>query len=116
LGQASQDQAREDLHESYADVVCRVDQDGLNAGIFDGQIPVAKHVNREQDEDDQVKKLLETKGSFSASALWNVCGTRIRNASIVLRAQTEHLSLEANKAALTLQSKSQRCANLLLLA
>ena len=116
LGQASQDKALEDLHESYADVVSRVDQDGLNAGIFDGRIPVTKNVNREQEEDDQVKKLLETKGSFSASALWNVCGTRIGNASVVLRAQTEHLALEANKAASTSQCKSQRRAKLLLLA
>jgi len=116
LGQALQDKALEDLHKSYTGVVSQADEEGLNAGIFDGRIPVAKQVNRELDEDDQVKMLVETKGSFSAGALWNVCGTRIGNASVVLRAQTEHLALEANKAASTSQSKLQRRAKLLLAA
>jgi hypothetical protein len=66
---------------------------------------VAKQVNRELYEDDQVKMLVETKGSFSAGVLWNVCGARNGNASVVLRVQTEHLALEANKAASTSQSK-----------
>jgi hypothetical protein len=99
-----------------AGVVSRADEEGLNAGMFDGRIPVAKQVNRELDADDQVKILVETKGSFSAGALWNVCGTRIGNASVVLRAQTEHLALKANKAASTSQSKLQRRAKLLVSA
>jgi hypothetical protein len=116
LGQASQDKALEDLHESYTGVVSRADQEGLNAGIFDGRIPVAKCVNREPVENDQVKKLVETKGSFSAGGLWSICGTRIGNASVVLRAQTEQLAIEADKAASTSQSKLQRRAKLLLTA
>jgi hypothetical protein len=41
---------------------------------------------------------------------------KIGNPSVVLRAQTEHLALEANKAASTLQSKLQRRAKLLVAA
>jgi hypothetical protein len=77
------------------------------------------HVEREEDEEIQVQKLLATKGSFSVGALWNTCGTRIVNASVVLRsAQTAQqlLALEANKLATQSQSKSQRRAKLLLLA
>jgi hypothetical protein len=117
LGQALQDKALEDLHKSYTGVVSQADEEGLNAGIFDERIPVAKQVNRELDEDDQVKILVETKGSFSAGALWNVCGTRrIGNASVVLRAQTHYLALEENITASTLQSKLQRRAKLLVAA
>ena len=58
--------------------------------------------------EQMMKLLLETKGSFS--------GTRIGNASVVLRAQAKHLALEANKASSTSQSKEQRRAKLLLLA
>jgi hypothetical protein len=100
LGQASKDQALEDLHESYARSVCHSDEHGLNAGIFDGRVPVATHgVEREEDEEIQVQKLLATKSSFSVGALWNTFGTRIGNASAVLRAQTAQLALEANKLA-----------------
>ena len=41
---------------------------------------------------------------------------KIGNPSVVLRAQTEHLALEANKAASTSQSKLHRRAKLLLAA
>ena len=116
LGQASKDQDLEDLHESYNAGVAQADGQGLNAGIFDGRIPVAKSVDREQGEQEQIDKLLETKGAFSASAHWNVCGSRIGNASVVLRAQTEFLAVEASKLASQSQNKSQRRAKLLLLA
>ncbi len=62
-------------HSSSSIWVPRLNQTskhGLHDGGFDGQIPVAKHVESEEAENDQVKKLLATKGSFSASALWNV--------------------------------------------
>ena len=97
LGQHEKDHSLEELQVTYKDLVIRAEEHGLNAGIFDGRIPVAKHVEREADEEEQVKKLLVTKGSFSASALWNVCGTRIGNASIVLRAQKEQLAIDAEK-------------------
>lgn len=86
----------EEVKTSYEDLVDGASRHGLNAGIFDARIPVAKHVEREAGEDDQVKKLVvATKGSFSASALWNICGTRIGNASVVLIAQKEQLALDA---------------------
>ena len=42
--QASKDQALEDLHESYNAGVTQANGQGLNAGIFDGRISVAKQV------------------------------------------------------------------------
>ncbi len=116
LGQHENDHSLEELQVTYEDLVIRAEEHGLNAGIFDGRIPVAKHVEREADEEEQVKKLLATKGSFSASALWNVCGTRIGNASIVLRAQKEQLAIDAEKIASQSHTKSQRCVKLLMQA
>jgi hypothetical protein len=89
---------------------------GLNAAIFDARIPLAKHVEREADDDDQVKKLVETRGWFSALASWNICGTRISNASVVLRAQKEQLSLDEKKTELQSKSKQEKRAKLLLTA
>jgi len=77
---------------------------------------VAKSVERVQDEQEQIDKLVDTKGAFSASALWNICGTRIGNASVVLRAQSETLTRLASQQASQSQNKSQRRAKLLLLA
>jgi hypothetical protein len=113
LGQREKDLLLEEVQTSYGDLVDGADLHGLNAGIFDATIPVAKHVEREVEEEDQVKKLLATKGSFSASALWNVCGTRIGNASVVLRAQKEQLDLEAKNVESQSKSKVKRRAKLL---
>ena len=53
MGQALQDKALEGLHKSYIGVVSQeADEEGLNAGIFDGRIPAAKQVNGDLDEDD----------------------------------------------------------------
>ena len=77
LGQESKNEDLEDLDVAHRALIADAEAHGLNAGIFDGWIPVVKSVDRVQDEQEQVDKLLETKGaSFSASALWNVCGTR----------------------------------------
>ena len=116
LGQESKNEDLEDLDMAYRASIADAEAHGLNAGIFDGWIPVVKSVDRVQDEQEQVDKLLETKGAFSASALWNVCGTCIGNVSVVLRAQSEQLAREASKQASQSQSKSQRRAKLLLLA
>ena len=71
----------------------------FNPGIFDAKIPTAKHVERVEDEDEQVRQLLAQKGAFCSSARWNVCGTRVGNAGVVLRAQKEQLALDAAKVA-----------------
>jgi hypothetical protein len=113
LGQREKDLSLEEVQTSYRDLVDGADLHGLNAGIFDATIPVAKHVEREIEEEDQVKKLVATKGSFSTSALWNVCGTRIGNASVVLRAQKEQLDLDAKKVESQSKSKVERRAKLL---
>ena len=114
LGQQQRDNSLEDLQASYETLANSAKEHGLNAGIF-GRIPVAKQMKREADEDDQIKKLLATrKGAFSALGLWMNCGTRIGNASVVLRAQKEQLELDAKKIALQSQAKSQQRVKLLL--
>jgi hypothetical protein len=97
LGQRQKDDSLEELQALYEDLVKSAEVHGLNAGIFDVTIPVARRIERKYKEDAQVKQLVETKGGFSAGALWTVCGTRIGNASVVLRAQKEQLVLEAKK-------------------
>ena len=113
LGQRQKNDSLEELKTSYEDLVNDAKEHGLNAGIFDATIPVARHVEREAEVEDQVNQLLATKGSFSAGALWNVCGTRIGNASVVLRAQTEQLALEAKKVEAQSKTKMERRAKLL---
>jgi hypothetical protein len=66
---------------------------------------VAQHVERIDDEDEQVAQLLAQKGAFSASALWNICGTRFGNADVVIKAQRAQLAVEAAKAATIEQKK-----------
>jgi hypothetical protein len=113
LGQRQKDDSLEELQTLYEDLVNGAKVHGLNTGIFDATIPVARHVEREVRDADQVKQLLATKGSFSAGALWNVCGTRIGNASVVLRAQKEQLALEAKKVESQSKTKIERRAKLL---
>ena len=111
LGQRQRDESLEEIKASlYEALVEDAGLHGLNAGIFDATIPVAKHVERELLEEEQVKKLLATKGSFSTGALWNTIGTKIGNASVVLRAQTEQLALDAKKVELQSKSKMERRA------
>ena len=88
----------------------------MNAGVFDATIPVAARTQRVTDEDEQVKALLESKTAFSASGLWNTCGTRIGNAHVVLRAQKEQVELEAEKSALQERSRADRRAKTLVAA
>ena len=113
LGQRQKNDSLEELKFSYEDEVNDAEERGLNAGIFDATIPVARHVEREAEEENQVKQLLATKGSFSAGALWNVCGTRIGNSSVVLRAQKEQLASEAKKVEAQSKTKLERRAKLL---
>jgi len=103
----------ETLQQSYVNLVEQADVAGLNSGIFDASIPVAKDLIREADEASQIKKLVETKGAFSASALWNVCGTRIGNAEVVLRAQKQQLENDVRKAAAVSTAKQERRAKYL---
>ena len=116
LGQREKDDALEEVQASYVDLVDGADTHGLNAGIFDATIPVARRLEREVEEANQVKKLVSSKGSFSASALWNNISTRIGNARIVLRAQKEQLDLDAKKVESQSKSKMERRAKLLLSA
>jgi hypothetical protein len=113
LGQIDKDVALEELYKSYEELVNTAESDGLNAGVFDATIPVAAPLQREPDEEDQVKQLLETKGAFSVSRHWNVCGSRIGNSSVVLEAQKQQLARDAEKAAMQMENKVQRQALLL---
>lgn len=106
----------EDLQEKYDDLVVLAENEGLNAGVFDGAIPVAMRVERATNEDEQVTRLVETKGSFSAGGLWNNCATRIGNASVVLRAQKAQIDIEAAKNAVQAQSRADRRSKALMSA
>jgi hypothetical protein len=103
----------EKVHNEYEYLVEDATMHGLNAGVFHASIPFAITVECVEEEDDQVKKLLATKGAFSASAMWNVCGSRIGNASVILRAQKEQLDLEAQKAEQVSKSKWEKRAKVL---
>ena len=105
LGQKELNKDLEKLQEKYNGIVDELEESGFNPGIFDSQIPVARLVQRVDDEDEQVAQLVAQKSAFSASALWNICGTRFRNADVVIRAQKEQLAVEAAKVAQIKQKK-----------
>ena len=60
-----------------------------------------------------MQQLLEQKGAFSASALWNTCGTRIGNAQVALRAQKEQIAINEAKSLQQSRSRLDRQAKLL---
>ena len=113
LGQAHINVDIENLHGNYVDLVAAAENHGLNQGIFDATLPVAIRLGRVVDEDQQVRQLLTQKGAFSASALWNVCGTRVGNARVVLRAQREQIAIDTAKTMLLTQGRIERQAKLL---
>ena len=94
LGQKETNNDLEELQVRYNGLTEEAEQVGFNRGVFDAAIPVACPVEQVDDEEEQVKQLVEQKGAFSASALWNICGTRIGNASVTLRAQRMLLEIE----------------------
>ena len=108
LGQQQANVALEELKEKYDALLARSKDNGLNAGVFSATIPVASRAKRVSDDAEQVKKLLEMKGAFSASSIWNICGSRIGNSRITLRAQKEQLAIDAAKAAAQLQNRTDR--------
>jgi hypothetical protein len=103
----------EDLQDQYDHLVKLARRRGFNAGVFDASIPVAKRMERVVDEEEQVKQLLETKSAFSAGGIWNICGTRIANANVILRAQKQQVALEAEKSAVQAQGRAARRVKLL---
>ena len=113
LGQADVNVAMETLHTKYVNLVATVEEQGLNEGVFDASISVAVRLERTVDEDEQVRQLLSQKGAFSASALWNVCGTRVGNARVALRAQREQIAIDTAKDALQTQGRMARHKKLL---
>lgn len=111
-----QTKANEELHRiqaSYGEVVASAEKVGINQGVFDAAISVAQPMDRATDEDEQVRQLLAQKGAFSASSLWNVCGTRVGNARVVLRAQREQMAIDEAKSSLVEQNRLSRQSKLL---
>ena len=114
LGQSSANLVLEDLQDHFDSLVSAVEVRGvLNEGIFDVTIPVSRPLRRIEDDDGQVQQLLAQKGAFSASALWNTCGTRIGNARVALRAQREQIALNDAKITRQSQGRLDRQAKLL---
>ena len=87
--------------------------DGINAGLFAAYIPVASRAKRVDNDAEQVKKLLATRGDFSTSTIWNMCGSRIGDSRVTLQAQKEQLVIDAAKAAAQLQTRTDRQQNIL---
>ena len=108
LGQADVNADLENLHENYLHLVATAEEQGLNPGVFDASIPLVNNLDRAVDEDHQVQQLLAQKGAFSASALWNVCGTRVGNARVVIRAQREQMAIDEAKVTLQTQGRIER--------
>ena len=113
LGQTSTNEALESLQVEYNGLISAAERQRLNAGVFDVAIPVSHQLERVHDEDQQVQQLLAQKGAFSASALWNVCGTRVTNARVALRAQKEQIALNDAKSSKQSQGRLDRQAKLL---
>jgi hypothetical protein len=102
------------MTRQYADLVAAAEDHGLNRrGVFIAAIPVAYWLQRVVDEDEQVRLLLFKKGAFSASAMWNHCGTRVGNARVILRAQRQQLAIDEPKATAVTQNRMGRHAKLL---
>jgi hypothetical protein len=96
--------------------VTAAEDQGLNEGVDTLSIPVAIRWARVFDKDEQVRQLLVQKGAFSASAIWNVCGTRVGNARVVLRAQKEQIAIDVAKTTSQTQGRVERRAKSLALA
>ena len=105
LGQKKENVVLEALQKKYDALVNEVEELGFNVGVLAAEIPVAEHVQQEEDEDEQVKQLLAQKGVFSASAMWNHCSTRVGNAAVVMKVQKAQLAMEEEKAAAIAKSK-----------
>ena len=104
----------ENLQETYNNVIAAAEAGGVvNPGIFRLSIPIAQRLHRAVDEDEQVNQLLGQKGAFSASSLWKVCGTRVGNARVVLRAQREQIAIDEAKSSLVAQNRVSRQRKLL---
>ena len=108
LGQQEKNVEIEELKEEYDDLIALSNDDGINAGLFDAYIPFASRAKRVEDDAEQVKKLLATRGAFSTSTIWNVCGSRIGNSRVTLQAQKEQLAIDAAKAAAQLRTRTDR--------
>ena len=86
------------------DLNLRLDDEAIGACHL-GETLTRQRLQRIDGEDEQVQKLLKRKGAFSAAAIWNICGTRVGNARVTLRAQREQLALEEAKANAVAQNK-----------
>jgi hypothetical protein len=102
------------VQANYNDLVLLAEAEGLNAGVFDAEVPTAAPVQRVTDEDEQVKELVEKKGAFSASGLWNICVSRIGNSEVVIRAQQQQMQLQEQKNTLLSQQRADRRAKLMI--
>jgi hypothetical protein len=108
LGQTDTNEELENLQVRYDALVSVAEESGLNEGVFDATIPIACPLQRVDDEDEQVQQLLAQKGSFSASGLWHVCGSRIGNGPVALRAQKEQIAITEAKTVMQMQGRLNR--------
>ena len=104
----------ESKQHTAGDMVATAESVGINQGVFDAAISVAQPLlDRAMDKDEQVRQLAAQKGAFSAGALWNVCGTRVRNACEVLQVQREQMAIDEAKSVLVENNRLSRQSKLL---
>jgi hypothetical protein len=68
----------------------------------------ASCAKRVRDDAERVMMLLETKGAFLASSIWNYCSSCFGNSRITFQAQKEQLALDAAKAVAPLENRTDR--------
>ena len=113
LGQDDANDELECLQEYYDGLVSNAENKGANRGVFNASIERVRKLDRAIDEDEQVRRLVASKGAFSASSLWTVCGSRVGNSRVTLRAQREQMAIDEAKANAVSQNRLDRQAKLL---
>ena len=112
LGQDDANVELESLQASYAGLVSNAESSGADRGVFNASSERVRKLDRAIDEDEEVRRLVTSRGAFSASSLWTHCGSRVGNSRVTLRAQREQMAIDEAKANALSQNCSDRQAKL----
>ena len=98
----------------YDGLLSNAENMGANRGVFNASIERVRKLDRAIDDDEQVRRLVASKGAFLAtSLLWTVCESRVGNSRVTLRAQREQMAIDEAKANAVSQNCLDHQANLL---
>jgi hypothetical protein len=111
LGQDDANVELESLQASYTGLVSNAESNGASRGVFNASIERVRKLDRAIGEDDQARRLVAaSKAAFSASLLWTICGSRVGNSRVTLRAQREQMAIDEAKANAVSQNHLDRQA------